>query len=129
MTSYERTLECPTVVICDDDASLRRVIGHVVESVGYEVVAEIEVATHLVEAVAWAKPDLITLDLWLPGISGLDVMREIRSASPGTRIVVFSAHDAWRENALALGADDFVEKPDFERLTNAVDPAVLTVPA
>ena len=121
MISGQQTLERPTALICDDDASLRGVIAHVVEDAGYEIVAEIDVATHLVAAVGAAKPDLITLDLWLPGMSGLEAMREIRAVSPGTRVVVFSAHDSWRENALALGADRFVEKPYFDSLTNAID--------
>jgi CheY-like chemotaxis protein len=115
-----QTLERPSALVCDDDASLRGVIGHVVEDAGFEVIAEIDVATHLVAAVAAAKPDLVTLDLWLPGISGLDALREIRSVAPATRVVVFSAHDAWREDALALGADRFIEKPYFESLTDAI---------
>ena len=127
--SGQQTLERSTALICDDDPALRRVIAHVVQDSGYEIVAEIEVATHLVAAVAAVKPDLITLDLWLPGICGLDVIREIRAASPCTRIVVFSAHDTWRERALALGADRFVEKPHFDSLCNAIETGVLAVSA
>ena len=115
------TLAQPTALICDDDECLRGVISRVVEDAGYGIVAEIDVATHLMAAVAAVQPALVTLDLWLPGISGLDAIREVRAVSPGTRIVVFSAHDAWREQALALGAARFVEKPYFDSLANAID--------
>jgi CheY-like chemotaxis protein len=123
------TLGQPTAIICDDDACVRSVISRVVEDAGYRVVAEIDVATHLMAAVTAVQPDLITLDLWLPGMSGLDAMREIRAASPRTRVVVFSAHDLWREKALALGAARFVEKPYFDSLSNAIDLTALAVSA
>lgn len=125
----ERSFEHPTVMVCDDDPGLRRVIAHVLADFGFEVVAEIEVATHLLAAVAAVKPDLITLDLWLPGISGLDALREIRKICPATRVVVFSAHDVWRDDALALGADHFVEKPDFDELERVIQLGELAVSA
>ncbi len=65
----------------------------------------------------------------MPGISGLDAIREVRAVSPGTRIVVFSAHDAWREQALALGAARFVEKPYFESLASAIELGAVAVSA
>jgi len=52
MRTGHSTLVRPTAVVCDDDTSLRGVIGHVVQEAGFEIVAEIDVATHLVAAVA-----------------------------------------------------------------------------
>lgn len=102
-----------TVLICDDEPPLRELMK-VTLGPGYRTVeaADVEAARALVHDL---KPDLVLLDVMMPGGSGLDVLDEIRAAPElaSTRVVVISA---WRESAdseaaFAAGADAFLGKP------------------
>ena len=100
-----------TILICEDDENLRQLI-RVVIGAGYRVVE----AGDGDEALALAgehRPDLIVLDLMMPRMSGLDVLRRLRSdvSADGTRIVVMSAWPDSNEAALEAGADRFLQKP------------------
>ena len=89
---------------------------------------EVKIAMNGKQAVDWAKtllPDLIVMDLNLPGLDGFEATRRLKS-QPETKhipIIVLSAHDREknREKALAAGCDDFETKPtDFERLVTSI---------
>jgi DNA-binding NarL/FixJ family response regulator len=101
------------VVIADDHAVVRQGIRGVLEEVeGLEVVAEAsdgEQAIALVEALA---PDVVVLDVTMPGKSGLDVARELRERGLGVRILVLSMHDdpEYVLQAVRAGADGYVLK-------------------
>ncbi len=100
-----------TVLICDDEANLRELIRVSLEN-GYCFVE----AGNGHEALALVRsgaPDIVLLDLMLPGLSGLDVLRELRR-DPVTRDVPVVAMSAWTHlepEALAAGATAFVRKP------------------
>lgn len=100
-----------TILICEDDDNLRQLIRVVIGS-GYRIVE----AGDGDEALALAsehRPDLIVLDLMMPRMSGLDVLRSLRSdvSVDGTHIVVMSAWPDSQEAALEAGADKFLQKP------------------
>lgn len=100
-----------TILICEDDDNLRQLI-RVVIGPGYHVVE----AGDGDEALALASehhPDLIILDLMMPRMSGLDVLRRLRNDANvnGTHIVVMSAWPDSHEAALDAGADQFLQKP------------------
>ena len=100
-----------TILICEDDDNLRQLI-RVVIGAGYDVME----AGDGDEALALAselRPDLIVLDLMMPRMSGLDVLRRLRGdvSADGTRIVVMSAWPDSRDAALEAGADRFLQKP------------------
>ena len=100
-----------TILICEDDDNLRQLI-RVVIGAGYRIVE----AGDGDEALALAsehRPDLIVLDLMMPGMSGFDVLRHLRGdvSVDGTPIVVMSAWPNAQEAALEAGADRYIQKP------------------
>jgi len=99
------------VLVVEDERTLLRALAMNLTARGYEV-TEAESGTRALTAAAAKEHDVILLDLGLPDISGLDVIRGVR-AYASTPIVVLSARTATAEKvaALDLGADDFVTKP------------------
>lgn len=113
-----------TILVVEDNEPSRDALARRLERRGYEVV----VATDGVEAVSVGrlfKPDLILMDLGLPGIDGCEATRQLKGAA-STRhipIIVLSAHEMARDRELALeaGSDDFDSKPvRFEPLLNKI---------
>src|ERR1700742_4485166 len=101
----------PRVLVVDDDSALAEMLGIVLRSEGFEpaFVADGNAAVH---AFRQAKPDIVLLDLMLPGLSGIDVCRAIRAES-GTPIIMLTAKSDTVDVVLGLesGADDYVVKP------------------
>jgi two-component system phosphate regulon response regulator PhoB len=100
-----------TILICEDDRNLRTLVRLALGD-GFRFVEAPDAPTVL-ELVRHSRPDLIVLDLMLPGKSGLELLAEIRRAEGGesTPIVVISAWSHSDAAALAAGADRFVAKP------------------
>jgi DNA-binding NarL/FixJ family response regulator len=107
-------------VICDDNPMDRHLVGQVLETCGIVVVAEVAVVPSLMAVVEMAKPDLVLLDLWLEGAPGSSALPEIQRVSPHTVVVVYSAHEGWRNQAMAAGAAAFVAKPNFYELQTSI---------
>jgi two-component system KDP operon response regulator KdpE len=99
------------VLIVEDERALLRALAMNLTARGYEV-TETETGTRALSAAASVEHDVIVLDLGLPDISGLDVIKGVRKYA-ATPIIVLSARTATSEKvaALDLGADDFVTKP------------------
>lgn len=102
-----------TILVCDDEPALRELMRAAIGG-AYRFVEAADAPT-AIEEVRRVRPDLVLLDVMLPGGSGLDVLREIRGdpALDTVRVAVISAWDAAsdREAAAAAGADAFVSKP------------------
>ena len=100
-----------TILVLDDERQIRRVVRRALEDTETRVV-EAATGQEGIDIAAARRPDLIVLDLGLPGIPGVDVCREIRGWSTAP-IVVLSARHSDQEKAtlLDLGADDYVTKP------------------
>ncbi len=102
------------VLVVDDSAFARKVLREVLAtSSAIEVVAVARDGLEALEAIAALSPDVVTLDLMMPGLDGLGVLRELPLAS-SPNVVVVSVSDEESElvvEALALGAFDFVRKP------------------
>ena len=93
-----------------------------------EVVGRVTDGSALLEAAERYQPDVIVLDVTMPGIDGLEACRQIKMAAPHTRIVFLTAADdaAIRERALSLGASAFVVKyRAWEQLLPAIHGAYL----
>ena len=118
----------PPAIVCDDDPSVRQVVSFLVQDCGFDVVAETDMVPDLVAAVRAAQPALLVLDLYLVGLSGLAALRELLEVAPGCKVVVYSAHDAWEQQAMAAGATTFVAKPDFHGLEAAIRALVPKTP-
>lgn len=99
------------ILVVDDEAKIVRLVRAYLEQAGYQVVVAEDGNMALAQ---WRreKPDLVILDLMLPGMDGLDVARTIRKES-NTPIIMLTARieDTDRIIGLELGADDYVTKP------------------
>ena len=102
-----------TVLVCDDAIFMRTMIGDILSQAGYEVVGEAETGTQAVERYVALKPDLVTMDIVMPDMGGIDAVREIVQHDPGARILMCSAmgQQALVVEAIQAGAKDFVVKP------------------
>ena len=100
-----------TVLVVEDELKIARVVRDYLADAGYEVIVAATGEAALSTA-RGAKPDLVVLDLGLPGVDGLDVARELRRSSR-VPIVMLTARgeETDRVVGLELGADDYVVKP------------------
>jgi two-component system alkaline phosphatase synthesis response regulator PhoP len=100
-----------TILVVDDEARIVKLVRDYLERAGFDVIAapDGEMALRLARR---QQPDLIVLDLMLPGVDGLDVCRRLRRES-GVPIIMLTARveEADRIVGLELGADDYVTKP------------------
>ena len=101
------------LLIVEDHPTMRGAVRAILEAEGYEV-AEVGDGASALEAIRRHPPDLIVLDLNIPGVSGAEVLRELR-ADPATatvRVVVATAEgEEGRASAMRLGADEYLTKP------------------
>ncbi len=100
-----------SILVVDDEREIVRALHRALKAHGYSVHTAGS-GEEAVEAISALRPDLVLLDLLLPGMSGLEVCRQVRAAS-NVPIIVLSVKDAERDKveALDLGADDYVAKP------------------
>src|SRR5918995_7447870 len=101
----------PRILVVDDDPTVSEVVARYLERDGYLVETLADGRTALDRALA-EPPDLVVLDLMLPGIDGLEVCRRLRALAP-VPIVILTARsqESDRIVGLELGADDYVAKP------------------
>ncbi|MBJ7332144.1 MAG: chemotaxis-specific protein-glutamate methyltransferase CheB [Solirubrobacteraceae bacterium] len=104
-----------TVVVADDSRLMRRVLSQTLRDSGYDVVGEAEDGDAALQLCRSVKPDVMTLDLAMPGLDGMGVLRTLRRDGLEIPVVVVSAfspaHGARAVDALAEGAFDLIEKP------------------
>jgi len=101
------------VFVCDDVADMRALVRYALEDdTGMEVVGEAGDGTAGLRGVADTQPDVLLVDLSMPGMDGLELVARVRAAAPATGVVVFSGFEAARMRgpSLAAGADRYVEK-------------------
>jgi two-component system, OmpR family, KDP operon response regulator KdpE len=99
------------ILIIDDEPQIQKLLRVTLQAQGFEVIAALSGDDGLIQA-TMVRPDLIVLDLGLPDISGMEVLRQIREWAQ-TPIVVLTAKDQEEDKIVALdsGADDYVTKP------------------
>ena len=99
------------ILVVDDDDALREMVGLVLNAAGYHTVFAAD-GLNAVEVFKSEEPDLVLLDIMLPGQSGIEVCKQIRSVS-GTPIVMLTAKGDTEDvvHGLEAGADDYVVKP------------------
>ncbi len=115
------------ILVVDDEADIRSLLREILSEEGYEV----EVAADAAEARALrarAAPDLVLLDIWMPGTDGITLLREwSETAEDGCPVVMMSGHGTVETavEATRLGAFDFVEKPlSLAKLLRTVERAL-----
>jgi DNA-binding response OmpR family regulator len=101
-----------TVLVIDDDTALRDTIGLMLEKEGFRPALAGDGKTGFKQALT-LKPDLLLVDLRMPGLSGIEVCKQIRAAGMKTPLIVLSAIGEEMDKVLLLeiGADDYVVKP------------------
>jgi UDP-3-O-acyl N-acetylglucosamine deacetylase len=100
------------ILVVDDEESICAALAGALADEGYETLIAADGAEAL-RIIAEENPDLVFLDIWMPGLDGIDTLERIREAAPGTAVVMISGH-ATISNALEAsrrGAFDFIEKP------------------
>jgi DNA-binding NarL/FixJ family response regulator len=95
------------VLVCDDAESMLIALRAVLDlAPGMEVVGEARNGEEAVEQARRLEPDVVLLDLTMPGMNGLEALPELRRAAPRARVVVLSGHEGRPiEEAVRLGAD------------------------
>jgi DNA-binding response OmpR family regulator len=104
-------VEAVRVLVVDDEASLARIVASYLEHEGYEVALAHDGLT-AVDVAATFRPDVVILDIMLPGLDGMEVCRRLRQSSD-CYIVMLTAREDEVDKvlALAMGADDYLVKP------------------
>jgi two-component system chemotaxis response regulator CheY len=92
---------------------MRTMIRDILTDAGYEVVGEAATGIEAVERYKSLKPDLVTMDIVMPDLGGIDAVREIVKFDPAARVLMCSAmgQQALVVEAIQAGAKDFVVKP------------------
>ena len=101
------------VLVCDDAIFMRTMISDILTQAGFEVVGEAESGVQAVDKYRQLKPDLVTMDIVMPDMGGIEAVREICKTDPDAKILMCSAmgQQALVVEAIQAGAKDFVVKP------------------
>jgi two-component system alkaline phosphatase synthesis response regulator PhoP len=109
-----KIMENKLIYICEDDDALRELVAYAVKSEGYTLKA-FDAAEKLLEECSRCVPDLMVLDIMLPGIDGVEALKRFRQTYAGadTRVIMLTAKgtEGNRVAGLDAGADDYVTKP------------------
>jgi len=113
-----------TVLVVDDDASIRAMLGYLLHDEGYTV-TEASDGAEAIDELTVAAPDCMILDLMMPNVDGLEVLRARRERgfAPDTRVLVLTAKTDTRDAVWCweLGADEYMNKPvDPEKLAREI---------
>ncbi len=111
------------VLVVDDAMFMRHMIKGILTGMGHEIVGEAADGVEACQKYEELHPDMVTLDLVMPNMGGLDALKEIRAKDPKAKVVVISALDQRQSlmDALKQGATDYVVKPfDKDRVEEAI---------
>ena len=104
----------PSILVADDDPDIRDLVVFKLEQAGFEVRAVADGSAALT-ALEDLTPDLVVLDVMMPGLSGLDVLRQIRTMDRlhGVKVLLLTARarDTDVDDGYSTGADEYVTKP------------------
>jgi UDP-3-O-acyl N-acetylglucosamine deacetylase len=116
------------ILIVDDEASIRKSLEGVLNDEGYSCVLASDGADALSQLQS-LHPSLVLLDIWMPGMDGIETLRRMRAAQPETPVIMMSGHATISTaiKATKFGASDFIEKPlELDLLLNAIRRALGT---
>ncbi len=102
----------PTILIVDDEASILQSLGGLLSDEGFEVLTASNGYEGL-KRIAEESPDLVLLDIWMPGMDGIDTLKEIKKAAPFIPVIIITGHGNIETavKATKLGAFNLIEKP------------------
>ncbi|MDD2365469.1 MAG: sigma-54 dependent transcriptional regulator [Desulfuromonadaceae bacterium] len=101
-----------SILIIDDEKDIRTSLAGILEDEGYQVLSE-EGGAEGIECALQELPDLILLDIWMPGMDGLETLEKLKRLIPHVTVIMISGHGTIETavRATKLGAFDFIEKP------------------
>jgi two-component system, chemotaxis family, protein-glutamate methylesterase/glutaminase len=125
------TIPKPRVVVADDSALMRRIVTNVLTKGGIDVIGAAKNGDEALALCERERPDAMTLDLAMPGLGGIDVLKALRQrGGPAIPVVVVSAfspaHGAYAVDALAEGAFELVPKPSGQGEVHTFEQNLLT---
>ena len=102
----------PRLLVVDDEENLRSMLRAALRHHGFEVTLAAD-GREALDLLAETRPDLVVLDVMMPGLDGFEVCRRMRAGSDATPVLFLTARDGTEDKVrgLKLGADDYVEKP------------------
>ena len=115
------------VMIVDDNFVMRRNIRLIVEKLGHDVVGEADDGEDVVMVYGRVNPDIITMDITMPNMNGIDAMKKIKEKYPEAKIVMISAMGQKNKvlQSINAGAEHFIVKPINEKKVSEVFNKVL----
>ena len=111
------------ILIVDDAAFMRMMIKDIITKNGYEVVAEAANGVEAVELYKSHQPDLVTMDITMPEMDGIEAVKQIKAVNPAAKVIMCSAmgQQSMVMDAIKAGANDFIVKPfQADRVLEAV---------
>ncbi|MBI5937840.1 MAG: response regulator [Betaproteobacteria bacterium] len=116
-----------TAVIVDDDAMMRSLLRVILRTEGWAVTGEAANGEQAIEQCKSQRPDVVCLDVMMPGMSGLAVLAVLRREVPASRVVMITSDASMNtvREALGNGASGFIVKPfNAKRVTDALEQAM-----
>ncbi|MEK6193914.1 MAG: sigma-54 dependent transcriptional regulator, partial [Deltaproteobacteria bacterium] len=102
----------PSILIVDDEPSIRNSLGGLLSDEGFEVLTAAN-GYEALKAMDKDSPDLVLLDIWMPGIDGIETLKEIKKSNPYIQVIIITGHGTvdTAVKATKLGAFDLIQKP------------------
>jgi len=116
-----------TVMIVDDSMIMTQKLSVMVRDLGHEVVRVCKDGAEAIKDYPLVKPDVVTMDITMPGIDGIEAMTQIKAQNPQARVIMVTSHgqEGMVVKALEAGAVGYVLKPvTKERLSAMIERAV-----
>ena len=122
----EQPVPSPLIMVVDDESSIRDTLAGVLSDEQFETVVASDGADALAKVKTYA-PDVVFLDIWMPGWDGIETLEKLKEIAPDTEVVMMSGHATISTalEAMKLGAIDFIEKPfDIDSVVGAASRAL-----
>ncbi|MDJ0912084.1 MAG: sigma-54 dependent transcriptional regulator [Desulfobacterales bacterium] len=116
----------PSVLIVDDEPSILQSLSGILSDEGFETITAAN-GYEALQRISAESPDLVLLDIWMPGIDGIETLKEIKKDHPWTQVIIITGHGTidTAVQATKLGAYDFIEKPlSIEKVIVAINNAL-----
>ncbi|MRG85302.1 response regulator [Salinibacillus xinjiangensis] len=117
------------VLIVDDAQFMRLTLSNILSKAGHEIIGEASDGRQAIERYKELKPDLVTMDITMPNMNGMDATKEILSIDSNALVVICSAVGQQKivVDAIQLGAQDFIVKPfDESRVIETINRVLAT---
>ncbi|MHA2296263.1 MAG: response regulator [Candidatus Hodarchaeales archaeon] len=114
----------PKILIADDSLFMRKLIGKILTDRGHTVIGEANNGKDAVEKYAKLRPDLVTMDIVMPGMNGLAALKKIIQLDPQAKVIMVTAlgQEPLAIEAVKNGASEFVVKPfKVDQVAKAVE--------